>query len=565
MEKINNEKTFKTDKNNNIFNSHKHHYKFKFTRINGINKKILQSSPEKECISINELVKKSVDKINNLFQQQKLSESDDKSFNSIINLNLNNRIKYRENTNFHTINTIEEINKYRSIKNEKQINERKSDDDLSENVQYTNSHSFVDVSALKRNIKQHSFDFKNLFQYKKESKNQIDYIQKSNQNEKKYLIQNVESYATLFNPKTKINLKNSQDDETPIKTKKSTLFQSEIIKDLSNGKYLLEPAEKTEQKRRKKYYSFYKNNQSFKNQTRKSNCKNSLKNNYNDISNTNQKQKSNKNFFINYKRTFSTNNKCIKNERYNNLRNNNTYNSFNASKNSTEFNFNNTRIQNMNEIKIYPSPNNEQKKMFKSKTQNHFNNTNNSKILKQFYSKEFPIKIKTNDILKLMLFLNEYIINNNLLDDYYIKKNRKILDDYSKFLAEKIDVNYPKESDVICDDFINKTKIIQRNWRKLKVIKYLENKKFDERNEMKKMIINSYIEKTGYQIKKFFGTFHNLIEQFTLLDNNNNFNIIENNINKSFYFMKKIITKNLSSYEKNELYRDYINKVIYLN
>ena len=219
----------------------------------------------------------------------------------------------------------------------------------------------------------------------------------------------------------------------------------------------------------------------------------------------------------------------------------------------------------MNEIKIYPSPNNEQKRMFKSKTQNHFNNTNNSKILKQFYSKEFPIKIKTNDILKLMLFLNEYIINNNLLDDYYIKKNRKILDDYSKFLAEKIDVNYPKESDVICDDFINKTKIIQRNWRKLKVIKYLENKKFDEGKEMKKMIINSYIEKTGYQIKKFFGTFHNLIEQFTLLDNNNNFNIIENNINKSFYFMKKIITNNLSSYEKNELYRDYINKVIYLN
>ena len=86
-----------------------------------------------------------------------------------------------------------------------------------------------------------------------------------------------------------------------------------------------------------------------------------------------------------------------------------------------------------------------------------------------------------------MLFLNEYIINNNLLDDYYQEKNRKILDDYSKFLAEKIDVNYPKESDVICDDFINKTKIIQRNWRKLKVIKYLENKKFDEGKEMKKM------------------------------------------------------------------------------
>ena len=120
-------------------------------------------------------------------------------------------------------------------------------------------------------------------------------------------------------------------------------------------------------------------------------------------------------------------------------------------------------------------------------------NINNSQIMKQIYSKEFPQKIKTNDILKLMLFLNEYLINNNFLDDYYIKSNRKILDEYSKFLADKININYPNESDIICDDFINKTKIIQRNWRKIKIKKYMEINKYEEEKEIKKMVMNNYI------------------------------------------------------------------------
>ena len=139
------------------------------------------------------------------------------------------------------------------------------------------------------------------------------------------------------------------------------------------------------------------------------------------------------------------------------------------------------------------------------------------------------------------------------------------MDDYSKFLAQKINLDYPIENDILVDDFVNKTKIIQRSWRKLKVIKYLEKNKFAEQNEIKKMVINNYIEKAGYKIKKFFGLFHNLIEQFTLLDNKDDFNVIENNINKCFYFTKKILNNNLNNFEKNELYRDYINKVIYMN
>ena len=132
-------------------------------------------------------------------------------------------------------------------------------------------------------------------------------------------------------------------------------------------------------------------------------------------------------------------------------------------------------------------------------------------------------------------------------------------------MISNISLNYPKESDaVLCNDFVNKTKIIQRNWRKIKVEKFLEIKKLNEVNEMKKFVINDYIEKAGYQTKKFFGIFHNLLEQFTSIEKKDDLNPKENNLNKCFYFLKKIMNKNLSTFEKNELYKDYINKVIFL-
>lgn len=546
MKKINLEKPFLTDIK---LNRQKRLYNFKVSRSNKENNKILQSSPEKECSSINELVKKSVEKINNLFQQQKLSEIDNKS--NINSKNKKNENKLKKFINIHSINTIEDINRYNIN------NKNRNDDDLNENVnQNINSGLIVDVSALKRNLKKHSFDFKQLFKPTKESKNQIDYIKKSNQNEKKYVIQSIESYETLFNPKSTIDLQESKENCTPLKTKNNYLFKSDIINDISNEKHTLDQNNlKTMKNRRNKYYSFYRN---------RNNKSNKINSNNDSTTKSIRRYNSNNFFDAIHKRSFSTKDKGIKNDRYNSLRQND-YN-YKTFKTSNGTNFTKNKIQITNRFRIYASSSlNDKNRLNKSKTQSHFMNTNNSQILKQLYSKEFPLKIKTNDILKLMLFLNEYIINNNLLDDYYQERNRKILDDYSKFLAGKINLNYPIENDIIVDDFVNKTKIIQRNWRKLKVMKYLEKNKFEEGKEIKKMVINNYIEKAGYKIKKFFGLFHNLIEQFTLLDNINDFNLKENNINKCFYFVKKIITNNLSTFEKNELYRDYINKVIYIN
>ena len=567
MKKSNTEKPFsseiKIDRKNRRYN-------YKFIRINKNHKKFLESSPEKECSSINEIVKRSVEKINNLFQQQNINETDEKNINLNVNpLFINNRVKYRENQNFHTVNTKEDISNY-NIRNKNEGS--KNEDDLSENInQNISSCMIVDVNALKRNVKQHTLDFKKLsklFKSKKDTKNQIDYIQKSNQNEKKYIIQNIDNYQTLFNPKTTINLQNSQNDcYSPVKTKKNYLFQSEIIKDLSNGQYLLDNNLKTNQdNRRNKYFSFYLNKNSKKNGSRNNKKINNLKAKIenNKINNSIRKQNSNRYFESIYNRAKSAyNNKENKNKKYNNLRKNKTNNSI---KNYTKF-FSNTKIQNISQIKIYASSYSfkTKKEKYRSKTQSHFNNVNSTQILKQFYSKEFPSKIKTNDILKLMLFLNEYIINNNLLDDYYMEKNRKILDDYTKFLITKINFNtYPKETELVNDDLVNRTNIIQRNWRKIKIEKFLEKKKLTEEYELKKMVMNNYIEKAGYQTKKFFGIFHNLIEQFTFMEEKNNVNTKENNLNKSFYLVNKIMKNNLTNCEKNKLYKDYINKVIFL-
>ena len=541
MKKINIKSPFLLDLNL----KRKNHLKISNEKDN--NNNIIKCSSEKECSSINELVKQSVEKINNLFQHQKLIDLDIKKSNNSINIK--NRNKFRENLNFHSINSIEDSNK-------DNINTIKNEDDLSDisNNPDMNSFSIVDTSALKRNIKQHSFDFKQLLKSKNKSKNQIDYIQNSNQNDKKYVIQNIKSYETLFKPKKVLDIKINNKNFTPIKAKKEILFKSE-------KKYLINiDSLKTNQKRRNIYYSFYR-----KNNNNRINSKNNNKVKINlDLVNSIKAKNSKKYFDDNYKRVFTSKRDENKNERYNSLKKNNKI--VNSSKKSIKFNCTNIKIQNINQIRIYASSSlKEKKKLEKSKTENRFININNSQALKQLYSKEFPKKIKTNDILKLMFFLNEYIINYNLLDDYYLKKNKKLLNDYSKFLATKINLNYPNETDIVVDDFVNKTKIIQRNWRKLKVEKFLEKNKLDKEKEIKNMIINNYIEKAGYKIKKFFGLFHNLIEQFILLDNKDCFDINKNNINKCFNFLAKIITNNLSNYEKNELYRDYINKVIYKN
>ena len=102
---------------------------------------------------------------------------------------------------------------------------------------------------------------------------------------------------------------------------------------------------------------------------------------------------------------------------------------------------------------------------------------------------------------------------------------------------------------------INSIKTIQRTWRKNKVKKFLEKNNKKEENELKKMVLNKYIKKAGFKIKKIIGLFNSMVECFDLIEN-------EKEIEEMFYNIQQVIKRKLSSYEKNLLYKDYINNII---
>ena len=156
--------------------------------------------------------------------------------------------------------------------------------------------------------------------------------------------------------------------------------------------------------------------------------------------------------------------------------------------------------------------------------------------------------------MKLLLFLNEYLINNNLLDDYYDINNRNKLDIYSKFLCNQINIDFPQEDDVNIDKMVNSAKKIQRMWRKKKIEQFI--RKDSEENELKKMVINKYIRKAGFRIKRIIGLFNTLVEEFNHIGN-------EKEMEEMFYNIQQIIKRKLTPYEKNNLYKEYINSIIY--
>ena len=186
----------------------------------------------------------------------------------------------------------------------------------------------------------------------------------------------------------------------------------------------------------------------------------------------------------------------------------------------------------------------------------HTHNQNIHKILNKIYYKEFPNKIRTNTIMKLILFMNEYLISNNLLDDYYDINNQKKLENLSNFISQQFNVDFPQQDDVNFDKMINSVKIIQRFWRKRKIKKFLEKNKKNEENELKKMVLNKYIKKAGFKIKKIIGLFNTMVECFDLIEN-------DKEVEEVFYNVQQVIKKKLTPYEKNVLYKDYINNIIY--
>jgi len=234
-------------------------------------------------------------------------------------------------------------------------------------------------------------------------------------------------------------------------------------------------------------------------------------------------------------------------------------------------------------------------------------NTINKPDSKQINEKIDKIKIK--DYMRMMLMLNEYIISNNLFEDYSNPESKKILDSYNLFLTNNINVNYEsnievkddkddkidkkeeydkankendknekdnkdnkdnkelndnkedkdnKENKVNDDNKIIKAAIIiQRRWRKSKIDKYLINNFIEEEDELRKMLLNNLMEKPKSKDIKIIEIFNNVINSFKMVYKN------IDEVEKVFYYIQKIIQRKLSVYEKNLLYKEYINKIIY--
>ena len=228
---------------------------------------------------------------------------------------------------------------------------------------------------------------------------------------------------------------------------------------------------------------------------------------------------------------------------------------------------------------------------------------NENNIINKSDSKQINVKIdkiKIKDYMRMMLMLNEYIINNNLFEDYSNPESKKILDSYNLFLTNNININYESKIEVKNDkidkkeyndkavkendkndkdnkelidnkeDKTNKenkpnnddkiikaTIIIQRRWRKSKIEKYLINNFIEEEDELRKMMLNNMIDKSKNKEIKIIDIFNNVINSFKQIYKN------IDEVEKVFYYIQKIIQRKLNIYEKNLLYKEYINKIIY--
>ena len=184
-------------------------------------------------------------------------------------------------------------------------------------------------------------------------------------------------------------------------------------------------------------------------------------------------------------------------------------------------------------IEDYSSSN--RKKLFQEE-----NPKNNFKL------KESKKKIKVLDYLKMNFFLTEYLINNNLFED--LNDNKNIINEFSSFIANKIKSEYRMEKNEE-----SPIKKIQRVWRHKRIKSYTKN----ENEELKKMVYNNFLMKSGYKIRRLLEIFHSLITNFKECHNNCD------DIDKIFLKLQKIINRNLTADEKNLLYKEYINSVIY--
>lgn len=165
------------------------------------------------------------------------------------------------------------------------------------------------------------------------------------------------------------------------------------------------------------------------------------------------------------------------------------------------------------------------------------------------YSKKYPEDAEVNDILKLMLVFNEYLIN--IADTKFSKEDKEVMVTYSKALGKLIKPkdeviitqNKDNNASIKTNDKSEKVMVIQKNWREYKIKKLSENNSIQ--SELSRMVINNLIEKEGFGIMKLIGMLNSSMETFVKLKS------------------KDIVIDQLIEIQKNKfnqsLYKNYIN------
>ena len=175
---------------------------------------------------------------------------------------------------------------------------------------------------------------------------------------------------------------------------------------------------------------------------------------------------------------------------------------------------------------------------------------NNSQQTSTFSNILMPKNINIHDIMKMILFYNEYIISHMEINE----NDKNIFNEFSSFLSKKIMQEKKQKVNLIdIDKRSQKNKnviIIQRYWRKYYINKILENKNL--KIEMKRNIIDNFIEKDVYETKKLITSLNFSFDNFTSTRDVENISIKLSKINEGKYDLK----------DKYILYKEYINSYL---
>ena len=176
-----------------------------------------------------------------------------------------------------------------------------------------------------------------------------------------------------------------------------------------------------------------------------------------------------------------------------------------------EFNYQNNKDN--NDEKKYKSKHN---KLNTNLTLPSLRKESPSKFINYPNSKKKFEKISTQNFLKMMNMLNQYLINNNLIEDYTNPDNKKILDEFSVFLNKNIKIlnkNNKKDIDV---ENINDGSKTER------VIKKDNNLTNNINDELKNNQSNINKNKFKNKNRNLNEIFNNIINKYNIIVQNNN-------------------------------------------